>query len=271
MIEPSVMLVFSALFMLSLAFGAYGSFVVWNRMAYFGDTVAHASLLGVALSVLSQGIIPLVPAVAAVAMMVAVLLTRQWSDARISTDTTVGIIAHGALAISLLAIGEAGHSHGGGHEGGIDLEAYLFGDVTHLTIAHCKQMLLAASGVLAVLFWQFRRLLMVTLDADMASVEGISAQRTRLLFTLGLAVIIAASITAVGALLVTAMLIIPAATARYLARNPRSMVLISGAAAAIATLGGLAISDYHHTPAAPTMVAFAVALFLLSRFFHRRA
>lgn len=239
---------------LAIAAAPLGCFVVWRRMAYFGDATAHAAILGVALSLAFSTSI--FAGVLAVALLMAVTVSTL-GDRGFAMDTVLGVLAHSALAFGLVA---ASFLSGVG----IDLMAYLFGDILAVLPSDLAVIWGGALCVLMLIVWRWSALLLVTLNPDMAVSESIHPRREQLVLTLALAIVVAVAIKVVGALLITAMLIIPAATARPLSRTPEVMALVSVAVAALSVLGGLAAAWHLDTPTGPTIVCVAAGLFAVS-------
>jgi zinc transport system permease protein len=236
---------------LSLATGPLGAFVVWRRMAYFGDATAHAAILGVALALamdLPVGLGTLAVALA-MAVTVATLAARGWA-----MDTTLGVLAHSALAFGLVAVSFVPGAR-------VDLTAYLFGDILAVSRGDLAVIWAGAAVVVALLAWRWSALLTTTLSEDLAAASGLNPDRERLILTLALALTVALAIKVVGALLIAALLIIPAAAARGLARSPEAMALLAALIGAGATLAGLALSLGADTPAGPSIIAAAAHVF----------
>ncbi|NCM96953.1 MAG: hypothetical protein GW948_06530 [Rhodobacterales bacterium] len=237
----------------ALAAGPLGSFVVWRRMAYFGDATAHAAILGVALALATDlpiGVGTLIVALA-MAAIVSTLAARGWA-----MDTTLGVLAHSALALGLVAVSLIPAVR-------VDLSAYLFGDILAVTRRDLGFIWGGAGLVLVLLIWRWSALLTTTLSEDLAFASGLSPSRERLILTLALALTVAVALKVVGALLIAALLIIPAAAARSLARSPETMAALATAIGAGATIGGLALSLNLDTPAGPSIVAVAAAIFAI--------
>lgn len=235
---------------IALATGPLGSFVVWRRMAYFGDATSHAAILGVALALamdLPIGLGTLTVALA-MALTVATLAGRGWA-----MDTVLGVLAHSALAFGLVAAAFLGLR--------TDLSAWLFGDILAVSRADLGFIWIGALIVLSVIIWRWQRLLTATVDEDLAQASGISPDRERLILTLALAVTVAVALKVVGALLIAAMLIIPAAAARAISRSPEFMAIMAIAIGAISSLGGLALSLWQDTPAGPSVIVIAALIF----------
>jgi len=239
---------------LSLATGPLGAFVVWRRMAYFGDATAHAAVLGVALALATDLPIGLGTLVVALAMAVTVagLSARGWA-----MDTTLGVLAHSALAFGLVAVSFFPTVRS-------DLSSYLFGDILAVSRGDLALIWLGSLAVVALLAWRWQALLTATVSEDLAHAAGLKPDRERLVLVIALAVVVAVALKVVGALLIAAMLIIPAATARGLARTPEAMALGAVALGAVAGLGGLGLSLWQDTPTGPSIIVVAAVLFALS-------
>ena len=255
-IMPDAFLIRAAAAGIGLAFatGPLGSFVVWRRMAYFGDATAHAAILGVALALalhLPIGIGTLAVALA-MAATVATLAAKGWA-----VDTTLGVLSHAALAFGLVAVSFL-------HSQRTDLSAYLFGDILAVTPTDLIFIWAGAATVLALLIWRWQALLTATLNEDLAHASGIDPNRERLILTVALALVVAVALKVVGALLISAMLIIPAAAARALSRTPEAMAALAIIFGAAACLIGLTLSLWQDTPAGPSIVAAAAILFALT-------
>lgn len=238
----------------ALAAAPLGCFVVWRRMAYFGDATSHAAILGVALALATD--LPVFAGVLAVALAMALIISAL-SHRQVSSDALLGVLAHAALALGLVAVSLIDGVR-------VDLASYLFGEILAVSLRDLIVIWSGAGLVMALLVWRWQALLTATLSPDLASASGISARREQMILTLALAVTVAVAIKVVGALLIAAMLVIPAATARPLARTPEAMAAYALAAGSIAALGGLAGAFVFDTPAGPTIVTTAAAMFALS-------
>lgn len=234
--------------------GPLGCFVVWRRMAYFGDTLAHSALLGVALGTLLH--LNLNLSIAAVCVILALALVALSRQKTLASDTLLGILSHSSLAIGLLTLGFMSDAR-------LDLTAYLFGDLLAIGRQDLLWMSLGGLVVLALIIGLWRGLLMATIHEELAQAEGIHAGRHRLALMLMLSLVIASAMKVVGVLLITALLIIPAAAARPLASTPERMAVFSAALGALAVVGGLTLSWYADTAAGPSVVVTAFAVFLL--------
>ncbi|MCE6950728.1 metal ABC transporter permease [Cereibacter sphaeroides] len=243
----------------ALAAGPLGAFVVWRRMAYFGDATSHAAILGVALALATDLPIGLGTLAVALAMAVTVagLAGRGWA-----MDTTLGVFAHSALAFGLVAVSFLPAVR-------TDLSAWLFGDILAVSVTDLAFIWGGAAAVVALLAWRWSALLTTTINEDLASASGLDPSRERLVLTLALAVTVAVALKVVGALLISAMLIIPAAAARGMARNPEPMAILAALIGAGASLAGLGASLTFDTPAGPSIVAAAALAFAASAVLRR--
>lgn len=241
--------------LLSLITAPLGAFVVWRKMAYFGDTLSHSALLGVALGLFLE-INPYV-AILLLTLLLAVLMVWLEENTEFSVDTLLGIIAHSTLSLGVVTVGLLQNVR-------VDLMAYLFGDL--LAVGY-EDLYFIGGGILVVLgmliyFW--RPLLSVTVSPELAQVEGINLRKMRFVLMILTALTIALSMQFVGALIITSLLIIPAATARRFARTPEVMVFISALVSVISITLGLLLSAFFDTASGPSVVICAAFLFLLS-------
>ncbi|KPY66942.1 Zinc transporter [Pseudomonas syringae pv. syringae] len=247
---------------LAVVAGPLGSFVVWRRMAYFGDTLSHAALLGVALGFLLD-ISPTI-AVTVGCLLLAVLLVTLQQRQPLGSDTLLGILAPSTLSLGLVVLSFM-------HEVRIDLMAYLFGDLLAISPADLGWILGGSTLVLVLIVALWRPLLAMTVHEELARVEGLPVATLRMTLMLLIAVVIAVAMKIVGVLLITSLLIIPAAAAQRHARSPEQMALGASLLGVIAVCAGLSLSWFKDTPAGPSIVVSAAALFLLSFVLPRRA
>ncbi|AOY89588.1 hypothetical protein BKP64_16205 [Marinobacter salinus] len=238
----------------ALVAGPLGCFVVWRRMAYFGDTLAHSALLGIALSFVIS--IPLNLGVVITCIILALALVLFSRTKALATDTLLGILAHSALAIGLVTLSFMPDVR-------VDLTGLLFGDLLAMSRKDLFWIYGGAGLVLILLATLWRGLLMSTIHEELARVEGVPVERLRLVLVLMFSVVIAVAMKIVGVLLITALLIIPAATARRLAHNPEHMVGLAMIFGFVAVTGGLSLSWYLDTPAGPSVVVTAFMAFLV--------
>ena len=240
---------------IALIAGPLGSFVVWRRMAFFGDTLAHTALLGIALGLVLN--IDLNASVVIVCVIGAVALVLLQASSRLANDTVLGILAYGSLAVGLVVVSMVGSVR-------IDLVGYLFGDVLAATRADIAWIYgaVAVTGLLIAVQW--RALLSIAVDPDLAQAEGVSLGRTNLAFVVMFALLVAVAIKVVGVLLVAGLLVIPAAAARVFVRTPEQMAILAAVFGAVSVAGGLGGSLAWDMPTGPAIVVAALILFGLS-------
>ena len=237
---------------LALISGPLGCFVLWRRMAYFGEATAHSALLGVAMGLSLN--LPVWLGALVVAMVMAAAVTAASATGRAATDAMIGVFAHGALALGLVALSQMPGAR-------VDPENYLFGEI--LAVGRQDIAIIWGGAVLVALVLLFRwsAMLNATLSPDLARAEGGSPEQEQLLLTLGIAIAIAIAMQVVGLLLITALLILPAATARPLARTPEAMALFASAIGAVSVGLGLYGSLRFDAPAGPSIVVAVFVFF----------
>lgn len=252
MLEPFLMRALLAGFGLAIVAAPLGCFVVWRRMAYFGEAVAQAALIGVALSLalaldVTAGVLFVTVAMSGLLL----LLGRQQV---VPFDSLLGLLAHAALAIGVIAAALIRGPQ-------VDLMAFLFGDI--FAIAQADLFWIYGGGALALVALAFvwRPLLSLAVHEDIAAAEGTATERAKVVFILVLALVVAIAIKIVGALLTIAFLIMPAAAARPLVRTPEQMVVLAALFGLVAVAAGLYLSFALDTPGGPSIVLVMAALF----------
>ena len=244
--------------MIALITGVMGCFIVWRRMAYFGDSLAHSALLGIAIGLISA--LNMLISIMLISLIFASLLLWLQHQRILATDTLLGILAHGVLSMAIVVMAVA--------QIPIDLHSLLFGDI--LTVTPQDLMVIAFGGVvtLSVIIFFWHPLLLMTINEDLAKAEGVNTIFLQTIFLLLITITVAISVRMVGVLLITSMLIIPAATARQFASTPVLMAIMSVMVGFVATCGGMLFSLEFDTPTGPSMVLclsffFALSLFLV--------
>jgi zinc transport system permease protein len=235
--------------------GPLGCFVVWRRLAYFGDTLSHSALLGVALALLFEINITFAVFVISVLMALALLMLRQ--IAPLSSDALLGLLAHSTLALGLIALSFMTWVR-------VDLLGFLFGDV--LAIDKIDLLIIGLGGTIVLLMLKviWRPLFAATVSPEIAKAEGLRPERAELIFMILMASVIAISMKIVGVLLITALLIIPAAAARSFSKSPEQMALYSIFIGILSVIAGLQSSLVWDTPSGPSIVAALLLLFVVT-------
>ncbi|MEM7462811.1 MAG: metal ABC transporter permease [Pseudomonadota bacterium] len=239
----------------ALVAGPLGCFIVWRRLAYFGDTLSHAALLGVAMAFLLEVNITLAVFFVSVFVSLALLLLQR--QATLSSDALLGLLAHSALAIGLVALAFMTWVR-------VDLMGFLFGDILAVTPFDIAVIWIGGVCVLIVLAMIWRSLFAATVSVELAQAESMKPERSNIIFMLLMAAVIAISMKIVGVLLITALLIIPAAAARRFASGPEQMAVLASIIGVLAVFGGLFGSLEWDTPAGPSIVVAALVLFVIS-------
>lgn len=245
----------------ALAAGPLGVFVVWRRMAYFGDALSHSALLGVALGLVTGLNMNL--AIAGVCLIVAIFVTWLQARPELPTDTVLGIFSHGALALGLIAASLTDGVR-------MDLMGYLFGDVLASNWGDVAWIFIGGVLVLSLLTRYWNDLVNITAHEGLASLDGVSVVKMRILFMLLTALVTAAAIKVVGALLITAMLIIPPAAARPFSATPEGMAIRAALIGGLSAPLGLFASYRWDLPSGPAIVLVACGFFLFSLIFGKR-
>ncbi len=241
--------------LLSFITAPLGAFVVWRKMSYFGDTLAHSALLGVALGIF----LDINPYLSILVLTVLLAVAMVWleNNSQFSVDTILGIIAHSCLSLGVVTVGLLQNVR-------VDLMGYLFGDLLAVNYEDALFIGIGVIIVLAALIYYWKPLISTTVSPELAQVEGINIRRMRFLLMIMTALTIALSMKFVGALIITSLLIIPAATARRFSRTPESMAITAVIISMLAVSMGLALSAFYNTAAGPSVVICSSFLFLLS-------
>ena len=239
----------------AIVMGATGVFVVWRRMAYFGDTLAHSALLGVALGFLMGLDVNI--GIVGVCLVLAIGMVFLRRQRYLAEDTLLGILAHSSLALGLVAISFVSALR-------VDLVSYLFGDILAVSPQDIAWIYGGGALTLGALYFLWHDLVAITVHEDLARVEGVRVLRAEIAFMTLFALVIAMAMKVVGILLVTALLIIPAAGARRYARTPEQMALFAAVAGSLAVAAGLAGSLLWDLPSGPAIVCAAALLYVVS-------
>lgn len=240
---------------IALIAGPFGCLIVWKRMSYFGDTLAHSGLLGVTLAYLFQFNIAL--SVFAVCAIVSICLLLMQRNKSLPTDALLGLLSHSALALGLVTIGFMTWLR-------VDINSILFGDILSVSVADISLIYSGGIVLLGVLFWIWRPIFAATVSAELADAEVGNRQMLDLIFMLLVSLVIAISMQLIGVLLITALLIIPAIAVRPFSTNPELMAVLASLAGLVSVVLGLLSSLYFATPSGPSIVVAAFLLFIVA-------
>lgn len=240
--------------------GPLGCFMVWRKMAYFGDTIAHSALMGVALGIAfdSENLIIMIATCSSVALM---LLFLQ-RDKRFSSDTLLGILAHSSLSIGMIVISMMDHFR-------TDMMYYLVGDILAISTADIYTISVVVVLSAISLFFIWRPLLSLTVHEGLAQIEGVRVNLIKIVYMLLIASLVAVALKVIGVLLITALMIIPAAAARTVSNTPLQMIIFASICGILSVVGGIFSSSQWDVPTGPAIVLSATVLFLCGRFLLR--
>jgi zinc transport system permease protein len=237
--------------------GPLGCFVVWRRLSYFGDTLAHSALLGVTMAYTLD--LNIAISVFLISSVIALILIQLQKKTNLPGDALLGLLAHSSLAVGLVVIGFLTFIR-------FDIMGLLFGDILAVTTDDLLIIWTGGAVILLVLKLIWKPLFASTVNYELAEAEGLNPDRAKAIFTILMAAVIAISIKMVGLLLITGMLIIPAAMARNISDSPQKMVIFSIIGGLLSVVLGLYSSLEFNTSSGPSIIAASLVLFILSLF-----
>ena len=237
--------------------GPLGCFVVWRRLSYFGDTLAHSALLGVTIAFSLEFNIAL--SVFITSSVIALFLIQLQKKTNLPGDALLGLLAHSSLGVGLVAIGFLSFIR-------FDVMGLLFGDILAVSVNDLLVIWIGGTLILIILKLIWKPLFASTVNYELAEAEGLNPERAKAIFTLLMAAIIAISIKMIGLLLITGMLIIPAAMARNVSNSPKGMIIFSVIGGLLSVFLGLFSSLNFNTPSGPSIIVAALILFIISLF-----
>jgi len=237
--------------------GPLGCFVVWRRLSYFGDTLAHSALLGVTIAFSLEFNIAL--SVFITSSVVALFLIQLQKKTNLPGDALLGLLAHSSLGVGLVVISFLSFIR-------FDVMGLLFGDILAVNVNDLLVIWIGGALILIILKLIWKPLFASTVNYELAEAEGLNPERAKAIFTLLMAAIIAISIKMIGLLLITGMLIIPAAMARNVSNSPKGMIIFSVIGGLLSVFLGLFSSLNFNTPSGPSIIVAALLLFIISLF-----
>ena len=255
MFDDFIVRAFAAGIGLALVTGPLGCFIVWRRLSYFGDTIAHSALLGVTIAYAMN--FNLIIAVFVVSCLLAISLLFLQRRTSLPDDALLGLLAHSVLAIGLVLLGILSFIR-------IDLMGLLFGDILSVNFTDVLFVWIGGGVVLTTLILIWRPLFAGTVNLELAKAEGLNPELATTIFTLLIASVIAISIKIVGILLITGLLIIPASASRNLSSTPIQMAIISSIIGVASVVLGIQTSMIWNTPTGPTILTITLGVFILT-------
>jgi zinc transport system permease protein len=242
---------------IAFAAGPLGCFVVWRRLSYFGDTLAHSALLGVTIAYSLEFNIAI--SIFLISSVIALILIKLQKKTNLPSDALLGLLAHSSLAVGLVVVGFLTFIR-------FDIMGLLFGDILAVDKSDIITIWFGGALILLVLRIIWKSLFASTVNYELAQAEGLNPDRAKAIFTILLTAIIAISIKLVGVLLITGMLIIPAAMARNISNSPKGMIVFSVIGGLLSVFLGLFSSLNFNTPSGPSIIVAALILFIISLF-----
>ena len=255
MFDDFIVRAFAAGIGLAFITGPLGCFIVWRRLSYFGDTIAHTALLGVVIAYALD--FNIIIAVLVVSCLLALSLLFLQRRTNLPDDALLGLLAHSVLAIGLVLLGILSFIR-------IDLMGLLFGDILSVNVTDLLFVWIGGGIVLIVLILIWRPLFAGTVNLELAKAEGLNPDLANAIFTLLIASVIAISIKIVGILLITGLLIIPASASRNLSSTPIQMAIISSIIGVASVVLGIQTSMIWNTPTGPTILTITLGVFILT-------
>jgi len=236
-------------------FGLLGTMIVNNKMAFFSDSLGHSALTGIAIGVIVGIKNPIWSMLFfSVLITIAILIVKEANTA--STDTIIGVFSSTAMALGIVILSRNG--------GFTKYSVYLIGDL--LSISSSDLLTLGIVFVVVIVLWAviFNKLLLASMNPSLARSRGINVRLYEYLFTMIMAVIVTISIQWVGILIISSLLILPAASSRNIARNMRQYHVYSVLIALISGVSGLVLSYFGGTATGATIVLISAVFFAVT-------
>ena len=240
---------------IALVAGPLGCFVLWQRLAYFGDAMAHSALLGVALSLVFDTNILI--GVFSICLIIAFILAKVSGQSTLSGDSILGILSHSTLALGLVIVSLLYWVR-------VDILHFLFGNILAVNWVEIAITYIGSACIIGLLVWRWKALVGLTVNEQIAAVENLQPTQTRYLLMMMLAAIVALAMKIVGIILTVSLLIIPAAASRQFAKTPEQMVVFASFFGVLAVIFGLVFSLEFDTPPGPSIVINSLTIFILA-------
>lgn len=249
-----------AILLITPLFGLVGVMIVNNKMSFFSDALGHSALTGIAIGVL-MGVDNYLISMMGFSLLFALCISAVMNSETSSSDTIIGVFSSTGLALGIVLLSASG--------GFAKYSGYLIGDI--LTVQPEEIRMLALILVAVVILWGFffNKLMLVSINPDLAASKGIRIRLVEKFFVILVAVIVTVSIKWVGVLIINSLLVLPAASARNLAKSMRSYHFIAIGISVFSGVSGLIISYYAGTAAGGTIVLVAAVIFFITYFFNQ--
>ena len=240
---------------IALVAGPIGCFIIWRRLSFFGDTLAHSALLGLILGVSLD--INLMLSVFLISLLIGFFLIQLEKLSILPNDALLGLLSHSSLAVGLVILGFFSFIN-------TDITGILFGDLLAVNTIDITVIWIGGTLIILILLKIWKSLLASTISYEIAEAEDMKPLKSKVIFILIVAGVVALSLKIVGLLLITGLLILPAAMARNLAASPIQMIILSTIGGVSSVIFGLIFSIELNSPTGPSIVVAALVLFVLS-------
>ncbi|CAL4042847.1 High-affinity zinc uptake system membrane protein ZnuB [Buchnera aphidicola (Takecallis arundicolens)] len=242
--------------LLSFCCGPLGSFILWRQMSSFGNMLSHASLLGLACALLFN--INRVFTVLVILILLTIIIIYIERMSNLSMDTILGIITYSSLSIGMIIL------HFISKDEKSDLTQYLLGNVLQLTGIDINIIVIMTLIICSIILFFWKSMLLMIINVELAQVSGINIFNMRLILMILTAFLIGISTTLIGALLITAILIIPPAISQKFSTSPEHMVVFSICINVISITIGIIISIIYNIPISSIIILIESIIFLIS-------
>ena len=251
---------FVAILLIAPLFGLVGTMIVNNKMSFFSDAMGHCALTGIALGIL-LGVDNYVISMIGFSILFALGISNIIESKISSSDTIIGVFSSAGIALGIVILSAKG--------GFSKYSGYLIGDILSISKKEIQALAIILVIVLAVWVISFNKLMIASLNSDMARSKQINVKFYKNTFVILIALIVTVSLKWVGMLIINSLLVLPAASARNITKNMRSYHLISVAFSLVAGISGLIISYYIGTSAGATIVLISSLIFFITFFINR--
>lgn len=237
--------------------GVLGCFVIWKRLAYFADSIAHSTILGVALGFVAE----IATEIGVIIVCFAFIIFLLWlqKNKALATDTLLCILTYTSLSIGMVIISVIGQR--------FDIHSYLFGDILTVTLNEIYLIYIGGFITLIILMLNWSSFILMTIHEDLAAAEGVPVLLINSIFMFLIMIVVIVSIRIVGVILITSMLIIPAASARYLTHSPKNMAIVASLLCVASIIIGILCSNMLDIFCGPSIVISSAAIFMLTLLF----
>ncbi|MBU6339338.1 MAG: metal ABC transporter permease [Rickettsiales bacterium] len=248
-----------ALLLITISCSLLGVFVLWKKLAYFGDGLSHSILLGFILGTLFD--LNQTLALVLLSLFFASLVSFITKNDYFSKDTVIAISAYFCISLALIL------SHNSMEH--IDFESYITGDITSVTRKETYSLAIISLFSIFYTKFAFRKILLINVNQDFAKIEGINVKLWDLSFLILLSLVISFSVRITGVFLMTALLILPAAIARIFSISAKKMMFLSLIIGVTTSVFSFEISNNHNLAISPILIATFCLMLIFSLIFKK--